>query len=58
VINMRWMFYRASSFNQNLCSWSSLVDAEPAFVYNIFFASGCDDTTEPTSPTSNWCQVC
>jgi hypothetical protein len=56
---MSSMFEGASSFNQDLCQWSNLIKDEITyFDINIFKDSGCDDTTSPTTSTSNWCQVC
>jgi hypothetical protein len=40
------MFYKASSFNQDLCSWSELL-AQNAKVSMMFSASGCFDTRDP-----------
>jgi hypothetical protein len=55
---MTEMFDDASTFNQDLCSWGNLINYEITYMEYIFLGSGCDDTTTPTTKTSNWCQVC
>jgi hypothetical protein len=34
------------------------VNVSQVLVDDMFFNSGCDDVTAPTSEGSNWCQVC
>ena len=64
VKSMTSMFKYAISFNQSLCEWGQLL-LEPGVVNvtEIFAASGCANTTEPSfaadSTTSGpWCQIC
>jgi hypothetical protein len=59
---MRYMFYGASSFNQNLCPWGPKLPAN--FNYgtfgaaaDIFSLSGCANKNKPTGPTGPWCAV-
>jgi len=40
------MFFGASSFNQDLCSWAPLIDST-AKMDNVFNQSSCPDTSSP-----------
>jgi len=49
--NVQYMFYLASAFNQNLCSWSF-----PSFKYNIFYYTSCP--YESNNPPGHACYKC
>jgi hypothetical protein len=52
------MFYKASSFNQSLCSWGELLPSN-ATVSTMFTASGCLDTSDPVLEEGQvWEPVC
>ena len=66
VTNMDYMFYEASSFNQNLCPWGQHYASSNTYT-KMFSASGCPNkgdndiptSTNPTNtPNGPWCHTC
>jgi hypothetical protein len=56
--NLSAMFFNATSFNQDLCSWGDVVSAT-ADVTNMFAWTGCSSNDDPASPEQGpWCHVC
>jgi hypothetical protein len=60
---MKFMFYGASSFNQNLCPWGPKLPTAITYasyasaVGNMFYNSGCPDTSNPEGRSGPWCAV-
>ena len=55
VTDTSYMFYQATSLNQDLCSWYNMIQGA-ATVNGIFSGSGCDSNANPnfSSPSSFW----
>jgi hypothetical protein len=55
VQDMSNMFQGASSFDQNLCDWRTMVDTKEVPTISMFDETNCDIIL----PFSNgWCQSC
>ena len=57
---MKFMFYEASSFNQNLCPWGPKLPSNFDYVNfagAMFSGSGCANKNKPTGSTGPWCAV-
>merc|ERR1719491_2057088 len=55
------MFYEASAFHQNLCSWGSTMGSTTPSVTDMFLLSGCPDKSEPNTgltPVTPLCFAC
>jgi len=57
VIDMKNMFYGASSFNQNLCDWYHMNHL--AVVIDMFSDTNCTDEADPNFVTKkSFCSCC
>jgi len=58
VTDTTGMFSRATSFNQNLCSWSSdIQDVQDAKKEEMFFRSGCPNQYPSDTSVCHSCSV-
>lgn len=57
LVDASYMFFEASTFNQNLCPWR---DRLPTAVIldEIFVGSSCNDTMEPSHNGESFCTQC
>ncbi len=61
VINMCWMFYGATVFNQDLCAWGPVMNNQNIDVEDMFKVTSCADMSTPdlsATPPSPFCYVC
>ena len=54
VTDMKYMFYQATSFDQDLCHWAAYYDGTEYTGY-MFAGSGCPNQADPTPTAANWC---
>jgi len=55
------MFHSASSFNQNLCAWGSILPITTRTLNAFLNGTSCPTTTSPSlyaSPAGPFCHVC
>lgn len=57
VESFDYMFNEAQAFDQDLCSWGSLMQVS-ANVTNMFMDSACPDPGDPVAPNGPYCVVC
>jgi hypothetical protein len=55
---MKYMFYDATAFNQDLCAWYNKLLSLPDVEY-MFTSSGCTEEAAPNlSSKTSFCQAC
>jgi len=56
--NFSFMFYSASSFNRNLCSWGEHWTAPSGGSVNMFVGTACPMTSDPVGADGPFCHAC